>query len=328
MSGTPPGGYGGTTATYGPRVDLAELSVRCAEWTTLSEDRQSKCGVKIAYTSNAKDQPGWINQDSCTACTLPAGADESIPPLFFGVYDGHGRFGHEVSKICSTRFQQYTALHAQDPCKHPEKVFADAAKKVDSDIFTALGHDVDYSGSTGVSVILDVVNRTVHCANVGDSRAVVGRCSGNQWQAIALTEDCKPTIVQERERIEICGGVVSCSKDPKTGQSCGNARVWESAALEKPGLAMSRSYGDGCGRSIGVIADPMVTSHVLLPQDKVLLVGTDGVWDAMGNEQALSIAAKFVANPAIAVKALVEAVRREEGGALVDDTTIIMIVFQ
>merc|ERR1740138_2025151 len=104
-------------------------------------------------------------------------------------------------------------------------------------------------------------------------------------------------------------------------------RVWDSVACEKPGLATSRSFGDGCARSIGVTSKPVVTHHKLQAEDRFMLIATDGLWDSLPNEEAVRIAAKFIHLPHVACKALVEAVRRTEGGALVDDTTVVLVVF-
>ena len=73
---------------------------------------------------------------------------------------------------------------------------------------------------------------------------------------LPLTEDQKAGMAAERARIEQSGGFVSESSDD------GPARVWHDAAMVPPGgLAVSRSIGDHSMRGIGVIADPVVTSH-------------------------------------------------------------------
>ncbi|CAE8631042.1 unnamed protein product, partial [Polarella glacialis] len=103
--------------------------------------------------------------------------------------------------------------------------------------------------------------------------------------------------------------------------------VWDGPGLEKPGLAVSRSLGDGAARDLGVIAEPVVTSHKLRPEDQFLLIATDGLWDSVSNEEAVRIVAKFIHMPKVALKALTETVRRIEGNELVDDTTMLLVVF-
>merc|ERR1719190_24363 len=110
------------------------------------------------------------------------------------------------------------------------------------------------------------------------------------------------------------------------GEDLGPARVWECAGRVRPGLAVSRSLGDGASRCLGVIAEPVITQHQLQPQDRFMLIATDGLWDTLGNDQAVRMAAKYLDRNLhqVALKALFEAVRRGEGGQLVDDTTAIL----
>ena len=75
-----------------------------------------------------------------------------------------------------------------------------------------------------------------------------------QWISKPLTRDHKPDDPDEKERILGRGGRIDCYKG-RMGEDVGPARVW----LKKeafPGLAMSRSIGDACAHSVGVIAAP------------------------------------------------------------------------
>lgn len=51
---------------------------------------------------------------------------------------------------------------------------------------------MSFSGSTVNCCYLQ--QNKLLCANVGDSRAVLGRLKSNKWEAIALSTDHKPTI--------------------------------------------------------------------------------------------------------------------------------------
>ena len=50
-----------------------------------------------------------------------------------------------------------------------------------------------------------------------------------------------------------------------------------------PGLAMSRSFGDTVAASVGVTAIPEQTEFTLGPEDKVIVLASDGVWEFMEN---------------------------------------------
>jgi serine/threonine protein phosphatase PrpC len=56
-----------------------------------------------------------------------------------------------------------------------------------------------FNGSTCVSVIY--TPERLICPNIGDSRAVLGRNINNEWRAIELPRDHKPTEPDEELRI-------------------------------------------------------------------------------------------------------------------------------
>lgn len=82
----------------------------------------------------------------------------------------------------------------------------------------------------------------VWCANIGDSRAIVGTFERNNWSHYTLSNDHKPDSKLEYERIIACGGRVDSFKDQE-GNPLGPPRVWLKNE-NIPGLAMARSFGD------------------------------------------------------------------------------------
>merc|ERR1719272_1678723 len=112
-----------------------------------------------------------------------------------------------------------------------------------------------FSGTTAVAAYLNKDNLAV--ANVGDSRAVIGRCgtacsraSQASLCAIDLSDDHKPDRKDEKYRIEQQGGKVGQSLFPVSEDMFGNvkfARAGPARVMGQDGmsgLAMSRSLGD------------------------------------------------------------------------------------
>ena len=112
--------------------------------------------------------------------------------------------------------------------------------------------DTVFSGSTCVSLIY--TPEKVICANVGDSRAVLGRCINGEWVSHNLSRDHKPSDKDEFTRINKRGGRVEPLKEDD-GEFVGPMRVWLKED-DIPGLAMSRSFGDRVAASVGVLAEP------------------------------------------------------------------------
>ena len=53
---------------------------------------------------------------------------------------------------------------------------------------------------------------------------------------------------------------------------------------------MSRSIGDMVATSVGVTADPeIMVFRNLQPQDKAIVIATDGLWDRFSNEEVAHV---------------------------------------
>mmetsp|Transcript_21135 Transcript_21135/g.46585 ORF Transcript_21135/g.46585 Transcript_21135/m.46585 type:complete len:490 (-) Transcript_21135:67-1536(-) len=135
-------------------------------------------------------------------------------------------------------------------------------------------------------------------ANVGDSRAVLCRAQGGQLSAVRLSDDHKPGRADERKRIEAKGGVVDMQGvwrvfTPGPANFGGRSVLW--------GLAVSRAFGDllmkepqcyGCTAATGelVSAMPEIHTYDLHPtEDRFLILACDGVWDVLGDDDAVAV---------------------------------------
>lgn len=56
---------------------------------------------------------------------------------------------------------------------------------------------------------------------------------------------------------------------------------------------MSRSLGDQVAHSVGVATDPEVMRFELSPDDKFLIIASDGVWEFLTNEAVARIVWPF-----------------------------------
>ena len=167
-------------------------------------------------------------------------------------------------------------------------------------------------------VTVVIHGQQIHCANLGDSRAVLASCRKNAqglkpretivqtsqdtiWVAHPLSRDHKPDCEDERQRIEQSGGRVQRYRDHdmKTGavKYVGPARVYVKHD-EYPGLAMSRSIGDLVAHSVGVSAEPELYTYTLDgdQEDNILLLASDGLWEFISTEEALRIVLLFYLN--------------------------------
>ena len=94
---------------------------------------------------------------------------------------------------------------------------------------------------------------------------------------VELSNDHKPDLPAEMKRVISSGGRVQSYSD-QDGNPVGPARVWIKEE-NIPGLAMSRSFGDYVASQVGVISTPEIIKHTLRPQDKFMVIASDGIWE-------------------------------------------------
>lgn len=125
-------------------------------------------------------------------------------------------------------------------------VFEEALSKTNDELLNS-DINTELSGSTVIAVFIH--KDSIYSFNIGDSRAILGRHIGGEWQLVPLSDDQKPSREDEKQRILKFGGRVEAQKDGR-GQQIGPLRVWMKD-VQMPGLAMTRSFGDKAGRKAG-----------------------------------------------------------------------------
>uniref|UniRef100_A0A0G4IBV6 PPM-type phosphatase domain-containing protein n=1 Tax=Chromera velia CCMP2878 TaxID=1169474 RepID=A0A0G4IBV6_9ALVE len=284
-----------------------------------------QCGVVQTYASLSQvgqvpHNPLKQNQDSKFSLLRFANIENCN---YFSVCDGHGYYGGEVSGFVKKTLPACLAAEknlATDPQTCIRKAFMKTEKELES-----CGVDVAFSGTTCVSVMIK--NRALICANIGDSRAVMARCRAGKWYAIPLSDDHKPDRADEMKRIVASGGKVESFKGDQ-GEAIGPARVWL-RHTEAPGLAMSRSFGDGIAKTVGVTCEPEFKSAEMTSDDKFIVLASDGVWEFLSNEDVVKIVRRHWQknNAESACDELVQqaVLRWKQEEEVVDDTTVIVV---
>ena len=112
----------------------------------------------------------------------------------------------------------------------------------------------------------------------------------------------------------------------------GPFRVWLKNE-DFPGLAMSRSFGDFVAEDVGVICEPdFFEFDVVDDEIKAVVIGSDGLFEFMENEDIKDIVMKFVdkCDAVGCCKKLVEEARKSwtNDGNICDDITVIVLFFK
>lgn len=95
---------------------------------------------------------------------------------------------------------------------------------------------------------------------------------------------------------------------------------------------MSRSLGDYVAHTVGVSTDPEVMRFELQPEDKFIIIASDGVWEFLTNEAVARIVWPFYCrnSPEQAGNAIVRAAAQKwrENDTNIDDITCVTIFLE
>jgi len=295
-----------------PEYDDKKLEFVGASTASTLRQMLSKSGIGIACKKGKK--PEQPNQDNIFLSKVGQ-------LIVCGVADGHGPDGHWVSHWIARFTLRLVLLEVCKRLKPPSdetmtKIFALAHSalviRAESD-----GFNLSMSGSTLTVCIIDVAEKTVMSAWVGDSRAAMGAARPRHSEA--LTVDHKPNQRGERQRIVSHGGeVVKIDGDV-------NYRVFVQGG-DVPGLAMSRALGDLIAHSVGVSHAPMIKRAAL---SEFMLCCSDGVWEFISTAAAVQMVGDMGRDNAHeAAEALALESRKmwlQEEETITDDISVIIV---
>jgi serine/threonine protein phosphatase PrpC/CRP-like cAMP-binding protein len=182
--------------------------------------------------------------------------------------------------------------------------------------------DDSLSGTTAISAYVHGRRNRMTFCNVGDSRAVLGKAtqsngfgSRQTLKAFPLSRDQTPYRRDERIRIKATGArILSLDQleglepindrddsanddgDLELGEELDEGgdppRVW-SPDGDYPGTAFTRSLGDAMAEELGVYAEPEMLTREIKPEDRVIVLASDGIFEFLTNQSVIDICAKF-----------------------------------
>ena len=183
--------------------------------------------------------------------------------ILFLLFDGHG--GGQVSKFLQEHFHEY--MKKMLPFNDYFLGFTKLFRVVDEDVQKL---NCPNTGATGTAVFIEkdkkTKQRTLYCANVGDSRCILINKKGT----MRMSYDDRVADQKESQRILNSGGIIF------------QGRVYGQ-------LMLSRSFGDWSLKTFGVTVDPHVTKIVLNEDDLYCVIASDGIWDVIKDEDCMAL---------------------------------------
>ncbi|XP_011010457.1 PREDICTED: probable protein phosphatase 2C 76 isoform X2 [Populus euphratica] len=263
-----------STDTRGPTVDLLKEKEDDGGFVSgwwKSEDGELSCGYS-SFRGKRVTMEDFYDVKSTKI--------DGQRVCMFGIFDGHG----------GSRAAEYLKEHLfENLLKHPQFMadtklaISQSYQQTDVEFLDSEKDTYRDDGSTASTAVL--VGDHLYVANVGDSRTVISKGG----KAIPLSEDHKPNRSDERKRIESAGGVVMW------------AGTWRVGGV----LAMSRAFGNRMLKQF-VVAEPDIQEQKIDQEFELLVLASDGLWDVVPNEDAVSIA-RTGEEPETAARKLTEA---------------------
>ena len=258
------------------------------------------------------------NEDRVSICPLvkkPASSKMKTWPKisYFAIFDGHG--GEECSEFLKNNFLNCLVENTNFPFDI-KLCLIETAKKIEEEFFQAKCtdslEDSDKSGSCALITIL--YDNKIYIANIGDSRAIISMNGGTKVRQ--LTIDHKPDNLKEFERAIKNGSKVYLddNDDPDRDESKIEF-IKDKVELEKMkeikeeseeekifrvypcDLAVSRTIGDikAKKKEFGgipgtIISVPEVFVYDINNNDDFIVMGCDGIFDDLSNEEVINAA--------------------------------------
>ena len=277
-----------TARTPGTSSDILKKSFPCFDESITSyykefNPRNNYIIKGYAYNTSRGNIRNY-NEDTITVEKMKLKKTDEFF-YFFGIYDGHGGIG------CSLYLKEHLHNFVQEfSINGIKKAIFDA----ENEFLTKRAVDEknnlrDSSGSCGV--IAMIKNNQLIISNTGDSRVVLFK----NGKVFFVTQDHKPDSESEKQRIQNSGGQIYQS--PSIIPIYQNGKKVSLPWRVLPGrLSVSRTFGDieakhekYGGKKGVIIPTPDVFEFELNNEFDFMVIGCDGIFDVLSNEDLFDI---------------------------------------
>ncbi|KAJ9561728.1 hypothetical protein OSB04_006888 [Centaurea solstitialis] len=221
---------------------------------------------------------------------------------FVGVYDGHG--GPETSRYVNDHLFHNLKRFASEERSVSVDVIRKAYQATEEGFLSVVAKQWTVKpqlAAVGTCCLVGVIcSGTLYVANVGDSRAVLGRGVRSTGEVIAIQLSVEhnasiesvrqelhalhpddPQIVVLKHNVWRVKGLIQISR------SIGDVYLKKAEFNREPLYAKFR-LRDPIKRPI-LSSDPSISVHEIQPHDQFLIFASDGLWEHFSNQEAVDI---------------------------------------
>ncbi|GMY05403.1 protein phosphatase 2C (PP2C) [Fagus crenata] len=221
---------------------------------------------------------------------------------FIGVYDGHG--GPETSRYVNNHLFQHLKRFTSEQHSMSVEVIRKAYQATEEGFLSQVTKQWPLKpqiAAVGSCCLVGVIcGGTLYIANLGDSRAVLGRVMKATGEVLSIQLSAEHNVAIESVRQELQS---LHPEDPQIVVLKHN--VWRVKGL----IQISRSIGDVYLKKAEfnreplyakfrlrepfkkpiLSADPAISVHQLEPHDQFVIFASDGLWEHLSNQEAVDI---------------------------------------
>ncbi|KAL0334939.1 UNVERIFIED_CONTAM: putative protein phosphatase 2C 63 [Sesamum radiatum] len=248
---------------------------------------------------------------------------------YVGVYDGHG--GPEASRFVNRHLFPYLHKFSKEQGGLSPDVIKKAFNATEEDFTRLVKRSMPVKpqiASVGSCCLLGAISDgELYVANLGDSRAVLGRRGFDGEKSLVaerLSTDHNVSCENVRKEVEAlhpddshvvvyCRGVWRIKGIIQVSRSIGDVYLKKPEFHRDP---VFQQYGNFVPMKRPVLtAEPSIVTRKLIPQDLFLIFASDGLWEHLSDEAAVQIVSKYpragIAKRLVAA-ALQEAAKKRE----------------
>ncbi|KAF8926072.1 hypothetical protein BGZ58_000220 [Dissophora ornata] len=297
---------------------------------TKEEERRnkSKQSLILGYCVNQVASNNPIEDD--LSRHVVRGKDGRIEKAFFGVFDGHGgwccsqKVAQELAPSVATELENVKDHH--DVMAVMEAIENGFLKLDDQIVNETVQRVLEFpsrplacssllpaiSGSCALMAYVDVKEKDLYVACTGDSRAVLGvrepsptKKDGHSWKAVPLSFDQTGRNRWEVRRLQeehpgeentvVMRGRVLGGLEPT--RAFGDARYKWTSEIQEKVFQLFPSYRQphrNFHTPPYVTAKPVVKHHKIHPEDRFLVMATDGLWDKLTSDEVVQLVGELL----------------------------------
>ncbi|CAK8542578.1 unnamed protein product [Lathyrus sativus] len=252
--------------------------------------------MAVVQANNLLEDQSYIESGSLSS------GDSGPYGTFVGVYDGHG--GPETSRFINDHLVRHLKRFTAEQQSMSADVIRKAIQATEDGFMSLVTKQWSMKpqiASVGSCCLVGVIcNGTLYIANLGDSRAVLGRAVKATGEVLAVQLSTEHNAAIESIRHEL----QSMHPDDSNIVVLRH-NVWRVKGL----IQISRSIGDVYLKKAEfnreplyakfrlrepfktpiLSSEPSISVHQLQPQDQFIIFASDGLWEHLSNQEAVDI---------------------------------------